>query len=301
MGPTTVNSFRLTINRTAIKRSYRGFFSPKDMGINTWSVLPDFMVMSVTGGFSIGGNTQSLATFRTTSYQIADDISLIRGNHQLAFGVNLAHWRVNQRAVNQDTGNFTFNGQETGLGLADFLAGRVSSFSQGSPTLWSTRQHYIGLSAQDTWKATPQLTLNYGLRWEPFLPLRLTEGSVYNFDYDRFRQGIKSTVIANAPAGMYYPGDPGFPKNAAITKQWMNFGPRVGLAWDPQGDGTTSIQPWQQRQLSATRFPDHSDKSGRWFRKSVAGSCERQPISVCIRPENRNVPDIWRVPANERV
>ena len=68
------------------------------------------MVMGVTGGFNIGGNTQSKATFRTTSYQMADDVNVIRGNHQLAFGANLAHWRVNQYAVNQDTGNLTFSG-----------------------------------------------------------------------------------------------------------------------------------------------------------------------------------------------
>jgi hypothetical protein len=65
---------------------------------------------------------------------------------------------------------------------------------------------------------------------------------VYNFNYDRFKQGIRSTVFKNAPAGFYYPGDPGFPGKSGINKQWTNFAPRVGLAWDVKGDGRTSVR-----------------------------------------------------------
>ena len=242
LGPSTINSFRMTVNRTAIHRYNGDSFSPAEVGINTYSSLPHFIVMTVTGGFSLGGNTQSQATFRTTSYQGGDDISLIRGSHQIAFGASFAHWRVNQYAVNQDTGNFTFTGASTGLGLADFMMGRVATFTQGSQTAWATRQSYAGFFGQDTWKMTPKLTLNYGLRWEPFLPLRLTLGSVYAFDDGRFHQGIRSTVIKNAPLGLYFHGDPGFPENSAIVPQWLSLAPRVGVAWDPQGDGRTSVR-----------------------------------------------------------
>jgi Carboxypeptidase regulatory-like domain len=242
LGPNTINSLRMTVNRTAIHRYNGDSFSPAEVGINTYSSLPHFIVMTVTGGFSLGGNTQSQATFRTTSYQIGDDVSLIRGSHQFAFGAAVAHWRVNQYAVNQDTGNFTFTGNATGLGLADFMLGRVATFTQGSQTAWATRQSYIGFYGQDTWKMTPRVTVNYGLRWEPFIPLRLTLGSVYAFDDERFHKGIKSAVYKNAPAGLYFHGDQGFPENSAINPQYGSLAPRIGLAWDPQGDGRTSVR-----------------------------------------------------------
>ena len=52
------------------------------------------------------------------------------------------------------------------------------------------------------------------------------------------------TTIPNAPAGLYYLGDPGFPKGAAINRQWKQIGPRVGLAWDPRGDGRMSVRAY---------------------------------------------------------
>ena len=88
----------------------------------------------------------------------------------------------------------------------------------------------MALYAQDTWKARQNLTASFGLRWEPYWPLIDTKGANYNFDYDRFRQGIYSTVFKNAPAGFYYNGDPGFPVPSGANKQWSHFAPRIGLA-----------------------------------------------------------------------
>jgi hypothetical protein len=242
LGNNTVNAARLTVNRTAIARIHEPSFNAPSVGINVHSALPDFMVLTVTGGFTIGGNTQSLATFVTNSYQVSDDLNLVRGNHQFGIGGNVAFWTVDQFAINQDTGNFNFNGQATGLGLADFMLGRVSSFPQGSPTDWATKQVYLGAYAQDTWRVSPRLTLNAGIRWEPFFPLHLTSGAVYGFDIERFRQGVRSTSVPNAPVGLYYLGDPGFPDGAAVNRHWLQFGPRLGFAWDASGDGRMSVR-----------------------------------------------------------
>src|SRR5581483_4503100 len=139
-------------------------------------------------------------------------------------------------------GNYNINGTITGLGLADFLTGNLSGYRQSSPNPLIIAQRFMGLYAQDTWKMTPRLTLNYGLRWEPFFPQQVKNGSIYTFSLDRFYKGIRSSVYTNAPLGFYYPGDPGFNGNAGIEKQWRNFQPRIGLAWDPKGDGRTAIR-----------------------------------------------------------
>jgi hypothetical protein len=104
------------------------------------------------------------------------------------------------------------------------------------------QQTYIGVYAQDTWRASSRVTLNYGLRWEPFLPQQLVNGAVYQFDPTRFTQNVHSTVFPKGPAGLYFPGDTGFPSQAGMEKQWKNFGPRVGLSWDPTGTGRMSVR-----------------------------------------------------------
>src|SRR2546422_410548 len=132
---------------------------------------------------------------RTTAYQLADDVSLVRGSHQFSFGANAAQWRTNQYAYRAALGTYNFNGTATGLGMADFLTGNLTSLNQGSPTSWADRQTNFGMYAADVWKFSPRLTVNYGLRWEPFLPLHLTMGAVYGFNQARFDQGIRSTVF----------------------------------------------------------------------------------------------------------
>src|SRR6185503_9629235 len=101
---------------------------------------------------------------------------------------------------------------------------------------------YFGMYAQDTWKTTSKLTLNYGLRWEPYFPPEWRSGEILTFDYERFKQGIKSKVYPNSPAGFYYPGDPGFREKVGTPRIWARFAPRFGVAWDPAGDGRTSIR-----------------------------------------------------------
>jgi len=106
-----------------------------------------------------------------------------------------------------------------------------------------TSQRYIGAHAQDQWRLNSKLSINAGVRWEPFLPQQQLDGHIYNFDYDKMLKGIKSKVLLNAPAGFSYPGDDGFPNNmAGMPKNWKAFGPRIGFGWDPKGDGKMSIR-----------------------------------------------------------
>src|SRR5262249_37363322 len=95
---------------------------------NVYNFVPNYMTLSVSGGFNIGGGTSTPSTFRTMFYQMADDVSLIHGTHQLGLGGRLATGRSNRNAP-QDN-RFSFHGQLMGLGLADYLLGRPSGFTQ---------------------------------------------------------------------------------------------------------------------------------------------------------------------------
>src|SRR4029077_7617080 len=73
-------------------------------------------------------------------------------------------------------------------------------------------------------------------------PQSFDNGAVLNFDVNRFHQAVYSSVFKNAPAGWYYGGDPGSPGSNVANSRWLQSAPRVGLAWDPKGDGRTSIR-----------------------------------------------------------
>ena len=226
-----VNSFHVTWNRTVNDRPMPFYFSPSDLGANVYSPQPGYMGVSVTNGFNIGTGGTNPGYFNSDSLQIANDVDVLLGRHQLSFGGNWIRTRietVNNRPTN---GQFTFNGQSTGLGLADFMLGRVSNFLQGNPVFDFDENDYVGAYVQDEWKLRQNLTLNVGVRWEPYLPIKNSLDYVSNFDEARFDAGIRSTVYPQAPAGLLFPGDDGFPGSAAMKNKLNQFAPRAGLVW----------------------------------------------------------------------
>src|SRR2546422_2321282 len=89
-------------------------------------------------------------------------------------------------------GSTMFDGSVTGLGLADLLIGNARSFNQGTTYGFYTRQYYESLYAQDTWKANRRLTLNYGVRWEPYVAPSSKWGQIHFVDPKLFAQGYRS-------------------------------------------------------------------------------------------------------------
>ena len=140
-------------------------------------------------------------------------------------------------------GGFTFSGQTTGLSMADYLAGYSSAFAQGGFSYGTNRQNYIGAYAQDSWKVTSRFTVNYGLRWEPYIPAYSATRQVANFSPALFAAGVHSKIYPNAPAGTIFPGDPQFTAgNAPEDATYNLWAPGLAVAWDPFGDGKTAVR-----------------------------------------------------------
>ena len=242
LSPTTVNSFRFAFNRVGVHRFNSDYFSGCDIGVQMFCYIPHQTVVNVTGGPSIGIGTAIQASFIPTIFSLSDDVNLVRGAHQFAFGVSAFHYQSSSNANVFSAGTFTFNGSITGSGLADLVSGQMFSFGQGVPNTLFVHKWYAGLYGQDTWKLSRRLTANLGLRWEPFLPQQVNNGAVYTFSMARFQQGITSKVFTSAPPGLYYAGDPGFAGKAGVNNRYDQFAPRVGLSFDPKGDAKTSIR-----------------------------------------------------------
>jgi Carboxypeptidase regulatory-like domain len=248
ISPTTVNVFRIGVNRVGVHRFNDDYFSPCDIGVKFYCFVPHQTVVTVTGGPSIGVGTAIEARFIPTYETLSDDVTMVHGSHQIGFGFSGFKYQHSQFANVFSAASFGFgnlpaqlNGG-TGVGIVDFLLGRVGTMTQGSPNTTFTNKNYVSLYAEDTWNVSRRFTLSYGLRWEPFLPQAVNNGAVYNFSWDRFKAGIRSTVFKNAPLGLLYAGDPGFEGTTGVEKRFNQFAPRIGIAIDPKGDGKTSIR-----------------------------------------------------------
>ena len=244
VGAGLVNALRFSYNRTAVDRYNEDFFEAYDLGIDAYNYSPTKeMVVEIADGFDISAATATKGIALNPSFQVGDDLTLLRGSHQMSFGVNVAHYRSQQENYGRSSGTFTFGGSETGTGLSDFLTGRLEQIEHGSQGGVTFTQWYQGVYAQDTWRATDRVTLNAGLRWEPFSGQNIEHGAIANFSFENFRNRVRSTTYVNAPAGFIYPGDAGFPPGqSGFHKRWSNLSPRVGLAWDASGDGRTAVR-----------------------------------------------------------
>ncbi len=239
-----VNALRFAVNKTKVDNYQTPFFSPSDLGVKMYSYLPGFMPVNVTGGFILYSGTNTNALFFNDTYQVADDLTVVKGRHQFGVGANVQYWKGDYTSTSRASGNWIFNGSATGLGLADLLTGRVTTVEHGGLGKLPVNSTYVGVYAQDAWRVTSRLTVNAGLRWEPFFGQNVENGVISVFNMENFQQGIRSKVFLNAPAGLLYAGDEGFPKNGktGLDKQWWNISPRGGVAWDVRGDGRLAVR-----------------------------------------------------------
>jgi Carboxypeptidase regulatory-like domain len=248
ISPTMVNSFHGTFDRRRNNRAAAAnLFSPVDLGVNMFINYPHYTQLSVSsysgGGFNVGCGTCAFANFNINTYQVADDFTIMHGKHQIAFGFDGRKDQFNSFNHQQSNGQFTFGGATSGDGLADLLIGRFSGLTDGNVISDYLRQTVMAAYVQDAIRPTSHLTINIGVRWEPSVPAYDKQGRGNQFSYPLFTQGWHSSVYPTAPAGLIFTGDSENKYGLALTAaHWATFSPRLGMVWDPNGDGKQTIR-----------------------------------------------------------
>lgn len=239
LGPNTVNEFHAGYLRNAnvigqpkgglgVSLASQGFVTgPGTPGIVVQA--PQFEgIENITFPSFVMGVPITNETQINNTYFFSDGVSRSMGTHTLKVGGQFHADQVNEHPNATFNGTFNINGTETGSPYADFLLGTPSNFTQSSGQPFYLRNRYLGLYAQDSWRARNDLTINAGLRWDMIMPW-----------WEKFNQiqtyiaGAHSTLYPGAPAGLVVAGDPGVPKTLAPTG-YKNFAPRIGLAYTPR-------------------------------------------------------------------
>lgn len=260
-GPTLVNEFRL---------SYMRDFN--NLGQQQGGIGPSLASQGLTGIVPGDPATEGIESivfnkinFGTSpfnlvqtdgNYEVLDSVSKIMGNHSLKVGGQYLLEKVKILPDLQANGQFQFTGYQTGSDFADFLLGFPNQYSQAFSPAFYQRSNYGGVFAQDSWRVTSNLTLNYGVRWDLIVPWTEEHNQTGTLIL-----GEPSQVFPGAPAGLVFPGDPGVPTTIAPTR-YNNFSPRLGLAWSPSwkdgflgkltgGPGNSSIRTGYGRFFTA--------------------------------------------------
>ena len=199
------------------------------------------------------------------SYQGKDDLSWTHGKHNMKFGASWMHTHKWQQFQLNAGGQFNFNSAATGNGMADFLMGFASSYSEPASVdfVHITTNNY-NLYAMDDWRISNRLTLNLGLRWEGIPHAYDSEGTASNFYPNLYNpaqaaqflpsgalntSGPGFTTVSGIPLsnvqfymnGIGIAGRNGIPKGL-VNNHWDTFAPRIGFAYDLTGRQKTVLR-----------------------------------------------------------
>lgn len=241
IGSTDVNEFRLGYFRLnarfnlplggkGVSLTSLGFASAANGGIYVGNPTVEGIPETDFNNFSIGVPSRPNQLLENI-YQVSDNYSKVIGKHTIKFGGQYHYNQLEENLSNVANGNFFFgtaiNGgvSETGDDFVDFLLGAPSSYVQGQSFPSYGRSFYFGLFGQDSWRVTPRLTFNYGLRYDVSPPWH----EKFN-EIQTLIPGEQSVVFPGSPKGWVFPGDPGVPTTLAPTR-WNKFAPRLGLAY----------------------------------------------------------------------
>lgn len=239
--PSAINETRFNYNRAGLGAAIAQYeIDAQALGF-TFPVTAPFHnipLIAISGLSSIGTSNFVGDTVKANNvFTFENTLSLARGRHLIKAGFRVGSTQVNATTKVGFNGSYLFAGIFTGNPLADFLLGQSLFFLQigGDNTRYFRTREY-SYFVQDSFSVTPYFTLNFGLRHEIFTP---------TFDRGRrmpaFRPGEQSIVRPTLPPGVLYPGDPGISRST-YKRDNTNFGPRIGIAWDPFKNGKTSIR-----------------------------------------------------------
>jgi hypothetical protein len=198
-----------------------------DAGVQIAAPTPPEMSLYVDGFFGFG--TNHLGDFGRGDWTIHEDVTWQRGSHELHFGGDVV--RLKNHLVNEFTmsGEFEFGNQLSGSNLTDFFLGHASHFLQGGGEFKDMHGVLYAPYVQDNWRVNQKLTLNLGLRFDPYWPYTEEKGRVVCY-----HPGAQSSRFPNAPVGMLFGGpnnDPGCPAGFGSNNNLANFAPRIGFAY----------------------------------------------------------------------
>lgn len=253
--PSVINDFRIGYNRYSGLRnnednelgnlvSQLGIPQGGDFGVQpTNSVNAGLPGISITGTSGIGGGTPQWRGDNTIN--LVDAVTIVRNKHTIKLGGDHQYFYKHSYFDSNAKGSFTFNGQYSGSGLADFLTGRMRSTARatGDPNQHPYTRSY-SFYAQDDWKVLPRLTLNYGVRYELNVPQKERSNKTSQFDLNTglLNSGIGNVYDVNRTTGLLNLVGTKDIGDTLYNMPKKNFAPRVGFAYRLSQDNKTVIR-----------------------------------------------------------